>query len=105
MEKHLGDVVKKHRLGTTINLFVSADASTKSFPSGFDEWRKRLEIKVVSPSKENKANIEVIKTISDFFDISYRNVSIINGKKNREKTVLIQGVNPNSVLGKLKGKI
>ena len=90
MEEILKDAVKKHKLGATINLFVTPDARSNVFPTGVDEWRKSIEISVKSPAQDNRANIDVIKTVSEYFDVSHMNVLILNGKKNREKTVLLQ---------------
>jgi len=37
MEKILKDAVKKHKLGATVNLFVTSDARSNVFPTGVDE--------------------------------------------------------------------
>ena len=105
MEKILKDAIKKHKLGATIALFVTPDARSNVFPTGVDEWRKSIEISVKSPAKDNRANIDVIKTVSEYFDISHMNVLILNGKKNREKTVLLQGMTPGSIVNKIQEKL
>ena len=86
MEEILKDAVKKHKLGATINLFVTPDARSNVFPTGVDEWRKSIEISVKSPAQDNRANIDVIKTVSEYVNVSHMIVLILNGKKNREKT-------------------
>jgi len=98
----LSKAVGKHQNGATINLFVTADASSNIFPAGYNEWRKSIEINVKAPAEDNKANIKVIKTLSDFFDISHQDVYIISGKQNREKTVLIKGVSTSNVMKKIE---
>ena len=101
MEEILKYAVKKHKLGATVNLFVTSDVRSNLFPTGVDEWRKSIEIYVKSPAQDNRANIDVIKTVSECFDVSHMNVLILNGKKNREKPVLIQGLTPRRIVSKI----
>ena len=105
MEEILKDAVKKHKLGATINLFVTPDARSNIFPTGVNKWRKSIEISVKSPAQDNRANIDVIKTVSECFDVSHMNVLILNGKKNREKTVLLQGMTSERIVSKLQEKL
>jgi len=105
MEEILKDAVKKHKLGATINLFVTPDARSNVFPTGVDEWRKSIEISVNSPAQDNRANIDAIKTVSEYFDVSHMNVLILNGKKNREKTVLLQGMTPGRIVNKIQEEL
>jgi len=105
MEEILKDAVKKHKLGATVNLFVTPDARSNVFPTGVDEWRKSIEISVKSPAQDNRANIDVIKTVSEYFDVSHMNVLILNGKKNREKTVLLQGMTSGIIVSEIQEKL
>jgi len=84
------DIVNKHHDGATINLFVTSGSQETIFPAGFNKWRNCIEIKVQSPPKNNMANKEVIKTISEFLDIPINSVLIISGNKKRKKIVLIK---------------
>jgi len=90
MEEILKDAVKKHKFGATVNLFVTSDVRSNVFPTGFDECKKSIEISVKSSAQDNRANIDVIITVSEYFDASHMNVLILNGKKNREKIVLLK---------------
>jgi len=105
MDEILKDAVKKLRLGTTVNLFVTSDARSNVFPTGVDEWSKSIEISVKSPVQDNLANIDVITTVSEYFDVSHMNVLILNGKKNREKTVLLQGMTSERIVSKIQEKL
>ncbi len=96
------DIIKKHESGVTINLFVTPNAERCVFPVGYNKWRKRIEIKVCSSAKDNKANREIIKTIADHFKKSERKISIISGGKKREKTILIKDVSVDNVIKRLK---
>ena len=85
-----GDALKKHRGDATLDLFVTPNASSTLFPSGYNEWRKRIEIRVCSSAKDNKANKEVIKTIADYFNKSEKQISIISGEKKRGKLLAVK---------------
>jgi uncharacterized protein (TIGR00251 family) len=94
--------VKRHKDGAIINLFVTPDAKSINFPAGYNKWRNCIEMKICSPAKEDKANMEVIKTVAEFVESPIENVYIISGRKNRSKTVLIKGVSPDNVSERLK---
>jgi len=96
------DIIKKHDSGVTINLFVTSNAEECVFPAGYNKWRKRIEITVCSSAKDNKANIEIIKTVADYFNISNRKISLIYGRKKREKTILIKDVSVYNIIKRLK---
>lgn len=98
----LGDVAKKHQEGAVLNILVNTGVKKNVFPAGYDRWRKRILIKVKSPPKENQANIDVIKSIALFFDISVKNVWILKGKTSKEKTILLKSVTANAASKKIK---
>jgi uncharacterized protein (TIGR00251 family) len=95
-------LVKKHRDGAIINLFVTPGSRNTIFPAGFNKWRNCIDIKVHSPAKENQANKEVIKAIADYLKIPVENIFIISGAKNRSKSVLIKGISLESISERLK---
>ena len=95
------EVVKKHRDGATLDIFVTPNASYVLFPSGYNKWRKRIEIRICSSVKDNKAKKEIIKTIANHFNKSYRKISIISGGKKREKKILIEDISVGDIIKKL----
>jgi len=97
-----GEALKKHRGDATLDLFVTPNASSTLFPTGYNEWHKRIEIRVCSSAKDNKANKEVIKTIADYFNKSEKQISIISGEKKRGKTILIKGTSVDYIAKILK---
>jgi len=94
--------VEKHDDGALINLSVKPACNTIVFPSGVNGWRKRFEMQVSSPAIDNRANKDVIKTLSDFFNTPLNNIFVISGSKKRNKTVLIKGVTTRYVSEKLR---
>jgi len=95
-------IIKKHGSGVTINLFVSPNSEESKFPVGLNKWRNRIEINLCSKAKDNQANIELIRMISDFFNKQVKDVFVLTGKKTREKTILIENISENSVSKRLK---
>jgi len=98
-------IVKKHPDGTTLNLFVTPKSRRIVFPAGINSWRKSIEISVVGPAEDNKANKEVIKTIADFFEKPVKDIFVVSGSKNRSKTVLIKGAKSDFVYERLRDSL
>ena len=96
------EAIKKHRYGASIDLFVTPRADRVVFPAGYNQWRRRIEIKVHSDAKENKANKEVIKIVAEHLNSPVKNVSIVSGEKNRDKTLLIKDTSVDAVVKRLK---
>jgi uncharacterized protein (TIGR00251 family) len=96
------DSIKKYKDGVLLYLFVKPKASKVVFPSCYNSWRKRIEIEVCSEPKDNKANIEVIGIVADFFSKSTKDVSIVSGEKNKEKTLFIRNIVVDDIIKKLR---
>ena len=96
------DAIKGHQDGALLNLFVTPKTTRSVFPTGYNQWRKRIEIKVVSEVKDDKANQEVVKTVADYFNTSKVDVSVIRGKKSRDKTLFIKDMSTDKISKKLK---
>jgi len=75
-----------------IRVFVHPGSSQSVFPSGYNSWRRCIEIQVQSQAKDNKANSEVIKIIAEFFKISTQDVSIVSGQKSKEKIISVKNL-------------
>ena len=85
-----------------IKIHVIPSSSQSLFPSGYNNWRQCIEVKVKAAAKENKANSEVIEKIAEFFNISVKNIHIVSGKKEREKTVSIENIQKSDVCRKIE---
>ncbi|MEA2055451.1 MAG: DUF167 family protein [Candidatus Thermoplasmatota archaeon] len=96
------DSIRKSQDGTILDIFVTPKSKENIFPAGFDEWRKRIEIKISQPAKDNKANLATIKVISEFFGKSIRDICVVSGKKSREKSILIKDISVNNVANKIQ---
>ena len=85
-----------------LKIHVIPSSSKSFFPSGYNQWRKSIEVKVKSKAQENKANIEVTEIISKYFNIPTKKVSIISGQKSSEKIISISNLDFDTACNKLK---
>ena len=69
-------------------LDVEITANSKAFEVvGFDEWSKRLRLKVTEQPLKGKANKEIIKELKKLVGAD---VLIVKGQKASKKTILIK---------------
>ena len=71
----------------------------------YDEWRKRFRISVGARAEEGKANDEVIVRLAGMLGAAPGSVRITSGRTDRLKTVLVAGMVPEAVLGKLSAQM
>ncbi len=97
--------VRSDDQGTYIELSVTPDSKKSLFPAGFNKWRKKIDINVSSPAKDNQANKEILMTLATFFNKNIEDIYIVNGKKNKNKTVLIKDISFDTAVKKLQESI
>ncbi len=56
---------------------------------GYNEWRKKIEIRIKSVPQKGKANKEII---NEFSDLTKSPVEIISGLKSQHKTLKIHNI-------------
>lgn len=81
------DVSRKTVDGLEVDVLVSP-RSNRSGPEGYDEWRKRMVIRVKAPPLDGRANKEVEDIMNG---ITGMRCEITVGHMSRQKTVLIRG--------------
>ena len=64
---------------------------------GYNEWKKAVVVRIKAPASGGRANRELEKFLSEFFE---SDVEIVSGKKSRDKIVLIKS-NEKKVYDKL----
>ncbi|HEC81771.1 MAG TPA: YggU family protein [Thermoplasmatales archaeon] len=89
--------------GIILKLYVSPNKKKNVFPAGYNKWRKSIEVHVTEPAQDNKANREVVKVVSKFFDTPENDVKIISGKTSKEKKVEVVSITKEKALDKLRG--
>ncbi len=75
--------------GVIIDIDVTPGSRKKLVPSGYNEWRNRIEVKLTKPPVDGKANKELIESISDILSIPKKNITIISGSTNSKKSVKV----------------
>ncbi len=94
----ISDVSRRKDGRLELDVLVSP-RSNRSGPEGFDEWRKRLIIRVKAPPLDGRANKEVEETIRG---ITGCQSEVTSGHLNRQKTVTIHG-DPDAIISSLEG--
>lgn len=79
-------VIRKVGPSTAIDILVTT-GSKREEVSGFDEWRKRLIVRIKERPIEGKANAAVIRFFSGLFGIPRRGIRITSGQKTNQKTL------------------
>lgn len=97
---NLSDVSRITDSGLEVNVLVSP-RSNRSGPEGYDEWRKRMIIRIKAPPLDGKANKEVEALMKELTGCPSE---ILNGHLNRQKTVLIRG-NGSEIMKSLSGRL
>ncbi len=67
-------------------------------------FNQGLKVYLNSPAAQGRANKELIEVLSAYYNIKKYNISIIKGKKRRDKVVEIDGVEKNTLLSKASSK-
>ena len=95
---NISDVSTRVPDGLRLDLQASPRSNRTGF-DGFDEWRRRLNIRVKAPPLEGKANSEIERQVQDMTGCK---TEVIAGHTTRQKTVMIYG-DPDSIVRSLEG--
>lgn len=92
------DVSRRKNGSLEVDILVSP-RSNRSGPEGYDQWRRRMILRVKAPPLDGRANKEVEEL---FRDITGMPSQVTSGHLNRQKTVTIAG-DPDRILQVLNG--
>jgi TIGR00251 family protein len=96
------DALREKNGSVFIDIEVTPGSKVIQVPSGYNEWRKRIEVKISEAAQKGKANEQVIEEMAAFFNVSASRVSIENGMTSSKKTVRIENILLEDVFEKLK---
>lgn len=96
----LSDVSRDKGDRLEVDVLVSP-RSNRSGPEGYDEWRKRLVLRVKAPPLDGRANKEVEET---FRAITGSRSEVTSGHLNRQKTVTVYG-DPAAIAKAIEGSM
>lgn len=97
------DAIKPCSDGVILDLEISAGAK-KTAVSGYNPWRRRIEVKLSERAQKGKANAELASFLSGLFNVNSRDVMIITGLTNSKKSVKIINVKADDILKILNEK-
>ncbi len=81
---------------------VEVSPKSKKFEIiGYNQWRKKIEIRIKSVPQKGKANKEII---NEFSSLTGSQVEIISGLKSQHKTLKIYNISKLEFLGILEDK-
>lgn len=101
------DAIKMLDFGVGVDIEVTPGSKMLSIPSGYNEWRKRIEVNLTKNAQKGKANEQLVEGLAGLFGVSPSNISILSGATNSKKSVLIRGISYEaavSVFGAYLGK-
>lgn len=75
-----------------VDIEVTPGSKSISVPSGYNEWRKRIEVKLTKNAQKGKANEQLVECIAELFAISSSNILINSGATSSKKSLLLKGV-------------
>ena len=81
------DVCRVHDGCVEVDVSVSP-RSNRSGPDGYDEWRRRMNVRVKAPPLDGRANKEVAEL---FREITGCRSEVTSGQTSRQKTVTVHG--------------
>ncbi len=94
-----GSFIRDHPEGVTLTVKVVPNSSRNSIDV---DSGGRIIVRLTASPIEGKANKELVKFIAKRLGTSQSAVTIIQGKSSKEKILLLQGTDKESVLEKIK---
>lgn len=95
-------IEKKTFEDTDKGLILRLKIVPNSSKNGFIWENEGLKVKITAQPIENKANKALVEFISKTLKVAKTNIQIIKGELNKEKTLLIAGINEQEFREKLK---
>ncbi len=87
------DAAREGDDGVLIDIEVRPGTKTVKIPSGYNPWRKRIEVRLSRQAQKGKANEQLIRELSGTLGIKENDVTLISGHTAHRKTVRIRGMN------------
>jgi len=78
--------------GVIVDIEVTPGSRSISVPSGYNEWRKRIEVKLTKNAQKGKANEQLVECLAELFAINSSDILINSGATSSKKSLLLKGV-------------
>ncbi len=99
------DAVRAASDGVLIDFEVSPGAKETRVPSGYNEWRRRIEARLKAPPERGRANEELIGELSALLGVPESGIAITSGARDSRKSVKVTGASRDEVLKRLGGAL
>jgi len=86
------EAIKDQGSDIIVDIEVTPGSRSVSVPSGYNEWRKRIEVKLTKNAQKGKANEQLVECLAELFEISSSNILISSGATSSKKSLLIKGI-------------
>ncbi|MBN2110297.1 MAG: YggU family protein [Methanosarcinaceae archaeon] len=96
------DAFKETDNGMIIDVEVTPGSKKICIPSGYNPWRKRIEVRLSENARKGKANEQLVENLAVLFGLNSSEVSISNGHKSTKKSVLLKGIDRERAVSVLK---
>jgi len=97
----ISTTLEKSANGVIIRIEVTPGSKRVEFPCCFNLWRNTIGCALIEPALNGKANKALIELISDFFNVSKVDITIISGLHSRIKRVRIEGITEKEAISKI----
>lgn len=94
----VSDAVRKSPDGVVIDIEVTPGTRTAQVPSGYNTWRKRIEVRLSEPAQKGKANQQLLGFLAAVLGVKASEVSLVSGLTAHRKTVHVRGMNVEQVI-------
>jgi hypothetical protein len=99
------DAIRPAPGGAIIDIEASPGAKETRVPAGYNQWRKRLLVKLKAPPERGKANEELIDALARLLNVPPASIEITSGAANSRKSVRVRGMAREDVVEALRGRI
>ena len=86
------EAIKNLNSAVLVDIEVTPGSKSVSVPSGYNEWRKRIEVKLTKNAQKGKANEQLVECLAKLFGISSSDIIISSGATSSKKSLLIKGI-------------
>ncbi|WNY26295.1 DUF167 domain-containing protein [Methanolapillus ohkumae] len=80
-----------------LDIEVTPGSKNIVVPSGYNEWRKRIEVKLSENAQKGKANDQLLSELAALFDIPRSQIFLENGTTASKKTIRLEGISYENV--------
>ncbi|MCL7474917.1 MAG: DUF167 domain-containing protein [Methanosarcinales archaeon] len=94
----VSDAVRKSPDGVVIDIEVTPGTKTAKVPSGYNTWRKRIEVRLSEPAQKGKANQQLLELMAVVLGIKISEVTLISGLTSHRKTIHVSGMDVEQVI-------